>query len=377
MDFSFTEEQEMLKKSARDYLAAKCPKSYVKRMETDGKGYTPEMWQEMAGLGWQGLVIPEKYGGSGMKMLDLAVLSEEFGRACLPGPFFSTVVLSAVSIMEAGTDSQKEKYLPGIASGKTLATLALNEKDARYEARAIAMKATAGKDGYILTGTKMFVPDANVADYMLVVARTADTVNPERGITIFIVDAKSPGITCTPLDTMAHDKLCEVDFRRVRIPKESVLGGVGRGWEIVRKALERATALKCCDTVGVLQRVLEMTLDYAKERKQFDKPIGSFQVIQHYLAEIATDVDGARFSAYQAAWRLSEGRPCLREIAIAKTFAADAFERTITKSHQIFGAIGVSIDHDLHFYTTRGKAAMLTYGDSDYWREFVAQSMAL
>jgi alkylation response protein AidB-like acyl-CoA dehydrogenase len=239
------------------------------------------------------------------------------------------------------------------------------------------MKATAGKDGYILTGTKMFVPDANVADYMLVVARTADTVNPERGITIFIVDAKSPGITCIPLDTMAHDKLCEVNFRRVKVPKESVLGGVGRGWEIVRRTLERATALKCCDTVGVLQRVLEMTLDYAKERKQFDKPIGSFQVIQHYLAEIATDVDSTRFSAYQAAWRLSEGMPCLREVAIAKTFTADAFERTITKSHQIFGAIGVSIDHDLHFYTTRGKAAMLSYGDSDYWREFVAQSMAL
>jgi alkylation response protein AidB-like acyl-CoA dehydrogenase len=156
-----------------------------------------------------------------------------------------------------------------------------------------------------------------------------------------------------------------------------VLGEVGRGWEIVRKVIERAAALKCCDTVGVLQRVLGMTLDYSKERKQFDKPIGSFQVIQHYLAEIATDVDGARFSAYQAAWRLSEGKPCVREIAIAKTFAADAFERIITKSHQIFGAIGVSIDHDLHFYTTRGKAAMLSYGDSDYWREFVAQSMGI
>ena len=377
MDFSFTEEQEMLKKSARDYLAAKCPKSYVKQMETDEKGYTPELWQEMAGLGWQGLVIPEKYGGSGMKLLDLAVLGEEFGRACLPGPFFPTVVLAAMSILEAGTDAQKEKYLPGIAGGKMVMTLALNEKDARYYAQAIALKATGDREGYILTGTKLFVPDAAVADYILVVARTGQTVNPARGVTVFIVDGKSPGITTTALKTMAHDRLYEVNFRRVRVSKDNVLGEVGRGWEIVRKVIERAAALKCCDTVGVLQRVLGMTLDYSKERKQFDKPIGSFQVIQHYLAEIATDVDGARFSAYQAAWRLSEGKPCVREIAIAKTFAADAFERIITKSHQIFGAIGVSIDHDLHFYTTRGKAAMLSYGDSDYWREFVAQSMGI
>jgi len=380
MDFSFTELQEMLKKSAREFLTAKCPKTYVKQMETDEKGYKPELWQEMAGLGWQGLIIPEKYGGNGTgraQLLDLAVLIEEMGRAAVPGPFFSSVVLAAGTLLDGGSEAQKEKYLPGIASGKSVATLAMTEKDARYEAQAVVLKATAGKDGYVLTGTKMFVPDAGSADWMLVVARTGDTVNPERGITVFIVDAKSSGISYAPLAGMARDKLFEVAFHRVKVPRENVVGEVGKGWEIARRTAERAAAMKCCDMVGVLQRVLEMTLDYAKERKQFEKPIGSFQVIQHYLAEIATDVDGARFSAYQAAWRLAEGKPCLREVAIAKTFAADAFERTITKSHQIFGAIGVTIDHDLHFYTTRGKAAMLSYGDSDFWREAVAQAMGL
>ncbi|MDP2919129.1 MAG: acyl-CoA dehydrogenase family protein, partial [Dehalococcoidia bacterium] len=375
MDFTFTEEQEMLKKSVRDFLTAKCPKSYVKQMEADEKGYTLDLWGEMAGLGWQGLVLPEKYGGSALQFLDLAVLCEEMGRACLPGPFFSTVVLGALTILESGTDAQKDRYLPGIASGKTIVTLALNEKDARYNARAISLRATVNKDGYLLNGTKLFVPDAQVADYLLVVARTRQTVNPERGITVFIVDAKSPGITVAPLKTIAHDKLCEVTFERVKVTGENIVGGLGRGWGIARRAIERAAAARCCDTAGVLQRVLEMTLDYAKERKQFEKPIGSFQVIQHYLAEVATDVDGARFSAYQAAWRLSEGKPAVREIAIAKTFAADAFERIITKSHQIFGAIGVTVDHDLHFYTTRGKAAMLSWGDGDYWREYVAQAM--
>lgn len=377
MNYDLSEEQEMLKKSARDFLAVKCPKSYVKQMETDEKGYSPALWQEMAGLGWQGLVLPEKHGGSGMKFLDLAVLSEEMGRACLPGPFFPTVTLGALTIMDAGTGAQQDKYLPGIASGKSIVTLALNERDARYDASAVTLKATGGKGGYTLNGVKLFVPDAAAADYIIVAARTANTVNAERGITLFIVDAKSAGTTTTLLKTMARDKLYEVGFKRVAVPAENVLGEVGKGWPIILRTIERAAAAQCCDTVGVLQRVLEMTLDYVKERKQFDKPIGTFQVVQHFMAEIATDVDALRFAAYQAAWRLSEGKPCTREIAIAKTFAGDAFERIITKSHQLHGAIGVTIDHDLHFYTVRGKAAQLSYGDADFWRERVAQGMGL
>jgi len=377
MDLSFTNDQLMVRNMAREFATKELE---PKAAEIDEKGEFPhDSIKKMAELGMLSMTIPEKYGGAAFDFMSLAIAIEEISRACA-----STGVIVAVHnslacwpIVNWGTDAQKEKYLPGIASGKSVATLAMTEKDARYEAQAVVLKATAGKDGYVLTGTKMFVPDAGSADWMLVVARTGDTVNPERGITVFIVDAKSSGISYAPLAGMARDKLFEVAFHRVKVPRENVVGEVGKGWEIARRTAERAAAMKCCDMVGVLQRVLEMTLDYAKERKQFEKPIGSFQVIQHYLAEIATDVDGARFSAYQAAWRLAEGKPCLREVAIAKTFAADAFERTITKSHQIFGAIGVTIDHDLHFYTTRGKAAMLSYGDSDFWREAVAQAMGL
>jgi 3-oxocholest-4-en-26-oyl-CoA dehydrogenase beta subunit len=377
MDFTFNEEQEMLKTSARDFLATKCPKTYVKEMQTDAKGYSPELWKEMTELGWQGLVLPEKYGGSDMKFLDLAVLIDEMGRACLPGPFFSTVILGAMTVKEYGTDAQQQKYLPGIASGKTIMTLALNETDGRYNARSIKLKAHNTKDGYVLNGTKLFVSDANVADVMLVVARTADDANPEHGITVFIVDAKNSGITSTLLETIAHDKLCEVNFNNVHVPAENVLGKVGDGWQIARKVIERAAVAKCCDTVGVMQRVLDMTIDYAKDRKQFGKPIGSFQIIQHYLAESLQDVDATRFSAYQAAWRLSEGKSALRETAIAKTWLTDAYDRVLTKAHQIHGAIGVTIDHDLHYYTIRGKAAELSYGDADYWREVVAQLAGL
>jgi alkylation response protein AidB-like acyl-CoA dehydrogenase len=377
MDFTLSEEQEMVRKSARDFLADKCPKTYVKQMEMDEKGYSPALWKEMAELGWQGLALPEKYGGSGMGFLDLAILQEEMGRATLPSPFFATVILGAMPILEFGGDKQKSGYLPGIAAGKTIVTMALNEADGSYEAGSIAVKAVADKNDYIINGTKLFVPDANVADYILCVARTSDENDKKKGITIFIVPAKDSGIKCTLLKTITGDKLCEVTFNNVKVSKDNILGGIGKGWPIVEKVIERAAVIKCCDTVGVLQKALEMTLDYAKERKQFDKTIGTFQVIQHYLADMVTYVDGARFVTYQAAWRMSKGLPSIRETAIAKAWSAEAYEWVITKSHQIFGAIGVTIDHDLHFYTTRGKTAQLSYGDADFWRETVAKSMGL
>ena len=377
MDFSLSEEQEMLRKSARDFLADKCPKTYVKQMETDEKGYSPALWKEMAELGWQGLALPEKYGGSGMEFLDLAILQEEMGRACLPGPFFSTVILGAMTILDAGNDAQKSAYLPGIAAGKTIVTLALNETDGLYEADSINVKAVADKDSFIINGEKYFVPDANVADYILCVARTSDEKDKKNGITIFIVPAKDSGVKHTLLKTITGEKMCEVTFTNVKVSRDNVLGGVGKGWPIVEKVIERAAISKCCDTVGVLQKVLEMTLDYAKERKQFDRPIGAFQVIQHYMADMMTYVDGTRFVSYQAAWRMNKGLPAIRETAIAKAWSAESYEWCITKSHQIFGAIGVTIDHDLHFYTTRGKTSQLSYGNADFWREPVAKSLGM
>ncbi len=377
MDFALSEEQEMLKKMARDFLIDKCPKTVVKELEADEKGYSPQLWQEMAELGWMGLVFPDKYGGGDMSFLDLSVLLEEMGRACLPGPFFSTVVLGGLPILEAGSEEQKEEYLPKIASGEAIFTLALTEPSARYDAASITAKATADNNAYVINGTKLFVPDAHIADYILCVARTGEQAKAEDGITIFIVDAKSPGISYALLKTIANDKLCEVVFDGVRVPKENILGQLDRGWSEVRKIIEWAAVAKCCETVGALQQVLEMTVDYAKERKQFDRPIGSFQVIQHYCANMATDVDGSRFSTYQAAWMLSEGLPCSKEVAIAKAWVGEASGRVIALAHQIHGAIGVTMDHDLQFYTRRTKAADVTFGDSDFYREIVAQEIGL
>ncbi len=377
MDLALSEEQEMLRSMARDFLTDKCPKTLVREMEADEKGYSPRLWQEMAGLGWMGLVLSEEHGGSGMSLLDLAILIEEMGRACLPGPFFSTVILSALPIMDIGSVEQKEKYLPEIASGKAVFTLALTEPSARFDAASITVKATTDKDDYIIDGTKLFVPDAHVADYILCVARTSEQKNHEDGITIFLVDAKSPGLSSTVLKSIAGDKLCEVVFNQVRVPREGILGELDRGWGEVKKIIERAAVIKCCETVGGIQQVLEMTIDYAKERKQFNRPIGSFQVIQHYCANMATDVDGIRFSTYHAAWKLSEGIPCRKEVATAKAWAGDACRRVLALAHQIHGAIGITMDHDLQLYTRRLKAVETTFGDADFHREIVAQEMGL
>ncbi|MBL7125244.1 MAG: acyl-CoA/acyl-ACP dehydrogenase [Dehalococcoidales bacterium] len=377
MDLVLSEEQEMLKKMAHDFLTDKFPKTVVKEIEESEPGYSPESWREMAELGWMGLVFPEKYAGADMSFLDLAVLLEEMGRACLPGPYFSTVILGGLTILDAGSEEQKQEYLPKIASGEAIFTLALTESSARYDAAAIETKAAADNNAFILNGTKLFVPDAHIADYMLVIARTDEKSKGEYGTTIFIVDAKSPGISYTVLKTIANDKLCEVVFDQVSVPKENILGQLNQGWNEVQKIIQRAAVAKCCEMVGCIQQALDMTVDYAKERKQYDRPIGSFQVIQHYCVDMATDVDGTRLSTYQAAWMLSEGLPCTKEVAIAKAWAGEACQRVMALAHQIHGAIGVTIDHDLQYYTRRAKAAEVTFGDANFYREVVAQEMGL
>jgi len=371
---ALTEEQEMVKKAARDFLTDKCPKTSVKQIQESGAGYSPELWQEMAALGWMGLAFPEKYDGGDMTFLDLAVLLEEMGRACLPGPFFSTVVLGGLSILDLGTEEQKREYLPKIGRGEKIFTLALTEPGYHnYDASSIAVEAVHKNGNYIINGTKLFVPDAHVADYLLCVARTT----PENGMTIFVVDAKNPKIEYTVLKTIADDKLCEVVFDQVSVPEANVLGEPNQPWNTVQRIIERAAVGKCCEMVGNIQRVLEMTVDYANERKQFGRPIGSFQIIQHYCADMATDVDGARFSTYQAAWMLSEQLPCTKEVATAKAWTSKASQRIIALAHQIHGAIGVTIEHDLHFYTRTAKAAELAFGDADHYREIVATEMGL
>lgn len=375
MDLSLSEEQEMLKKMARDFLTKECPKTLVKEMAKDEKGYTPELWRKMGELGWMGLVLPEKYGGGGASFLDLCILLEEMGRACLPGPFFSSAVVATYAILEAASEEQKKDLLSRMANGSIIATLALTEPSARWTADGVELKATLDKDGYVLEGTKLFVLDANVADYFIVAARTKKGAKPEDGVSLFLVGAKSPGISVTLLKTIAGDKQCEVAFNRVKVPASGLLGKKDEGWKYIEKVLEKATVAKCSEMVGGAQQVLEMTVQYAKDRVQFGRPIGSFQAIQHHCANMVTDVDGSRFITYQAAWMLSEALPATKEVAMAKAWVSEAFRRVTALGHQIHGGVGFIEDHDMPLYYKRAKAWELAFGDADFHREVVAKAL--
>ena len=377
MDFSFTEEQEMLRTSAKDFLAKECPKTKVRELEKSEQGYDPEMWRKMAELGWTGLVFPEEYGGTGGEIIDLVILAEEMGRNILPGPFFSTVVLCSLPILEYGTEEQKEKFLKKVADGEMLLALALTESLGIPKASAVELCAIPSGEDYILEGTKLFVGDANVADYLLVAARTGKGQNPEEEITLFLVDAKAPGIKVEVIPTIAGDKQCEVTFDKVNVSKKDILGEVDHGWNAVEFLLHRAALVKCAETLGASEAVLDMAVTYAKERFQFDKPIGSFQAIQHKLADMMMDVEGLRYLVHEAAWRMSEGIPSDLEISITKAKANQVYQRISLDGIQIHGTIGVTDDHDIGLYFRRVKAAEFALGDSEFHREKIAQEIGL
>jgi alkylation response protein AidB-like acyl-CoA dehydrogenase len=332
------------------------------------------MWQKIAGQGWLGLIFPEKYGGVELSFLDLSVLLEEMGRALLPGPFFSTVMLGGMTILDAGSETQKQELLPQIAEGQLIVTLALTEPSARWDAGGVQARATRSGDNWVINGTKLFVPNAHVSDTLILAARTGDG---ERDITLFLVPRNANGLSQTLLKTIAADRQSEVVFDNVTVPASAVLGEVNKGWDTIEKVLQWGAIGKCAEMVGGAQQVLDMTVEYAKQRTQFGRPIGSFQAIQHHCANMATDVEGSRYITYQAAWHLSEGLPAEREVAMAKAWVSDAYRRVCALGHQSHGAIGFTKEHNMQLYSRRAKAAELAFGDADYHLETVAKAIGL
>jgi alkylation response protein AidB-like acyl-CoA dehydrogenase len=367
----------MLKKTARELLDKECPRSYVREMEADEKGYSPQLWKKIAGLGWLGLPFPEEYGGSDGSFLDLAVLLEEMGRACLPGPFFSTVVLSGLLLLDGANREQKAELLPKIASGDLIVTLALTEPSNTYEASGVGLKASPEDHGFVLKGTKLFVSDAHIADYIICVARTKDTATKGNGITLFLVDSGSAGLSTTLLNTIGGDKQSEVTFDKVEVSRDSIIGELDKGWPVIERTIERAAVGKCAEMVGGGQQVIEMVVSHAKERQQFGHPIGSFQAIQFHCASMLTDIDISRYLTCEAAWKLAEGLPHSMEVAYAKAGVGDAYHRVVALGHQVIGGVGYKEDHDMHLYFNRAKAAELLFGRADFYREKIAQELGL
>ncbi len=376
MDLGLTEEQQMLQQSAREFLERECPEKLVREMEEDEKGYSPELWKKMAELGWQGLNIPEQYGGVGLGYLDLIVLLEEFGRALVPGPFIPTTVLGAYAILEGGNEDQKKTYLPKIASGEAIFTLAFTEPSARFDAEGIQVPAKREGDQYVINGTKLFVADAHVADYLVVPVRSGGS--GEDGLSALIVDAHSPGISYTVLKTIASDKQCEVVFKDVKVPAANLLGQEGKAWPLLANLLRKAAIAEAAYLVGLATEDFEISVNYAKERVQFGRPIGSFQAIQHKAADMVTDVDGARFIMYRAAWALAENEPDADlYVHMAKAWCSDASRRVVAHGQQIHGGIGFTKDYKIQLFFRRQKKAELMWGDGDFHREELATHLGL
>lgn len=374
MDLGLNETQQMLRTSAREFLETECPTSYVRDMERDERGYTPQLWDKLAGLGWLGLVVPEEYGGTGLGFVELAVVLEEMGRVLMPGPYFSTVVMAGMTAADAGSEEQKREYLSGIASGRLIMTLALTEPSGRWDAEGVQTTALKSGDGYVLNGTKLYVPNANVSDYVIVAARTGQG---ESDISLFVISSSTDGLMATPLDTLASDKQSELMLNDVYVPGSALLGEFNGGWKTLERTLAWGAVAKCAEMLGGAQQTLDMTVAYAKQRIQFGRAIGSFQAIQHHVADMAADVEGCRYTTYQAAWMLAEGLPAEREVAMAKAWVSDAYHRVCMLAHQCYGAVGFTKEHDLQLYSRRSKAAELMFGDSEFHMEAVASAVGL
>lgn len=368
----------MLRRSTREFLAKECSSKYVRQEMEDktGNGFDPKLWRKMADLGWTALGIPEQYGGVGT-FLDLVVVLEEAGRALLPGPFFSTMALAVPALIEAGTEAQKSKVLKVIAEGGSRATLAFTERSGRWDADSITVSAKKKGDSWTLDGVKLFVPDASVADYLVVPARTRG--EGEDGITLFLVESKTKGMAITPLKTLDMTRRWdEVRFEGVELGSDAVMGAPDKAWPHLKRALEWATAALCAEMMGGAQKVLEASTEYAKTRHQFGKPIGIYQAVSHKLADMLVLSESGRSATYYAAWTVDADAPD-RSLAssMAKAYVSDAYRKVAGDGIQVHGGIGFTWEHDMHLYFKRAKSSEVTLGDATYHRELVAQALDL
>ena len=379
MDFGFNQEQELLRATARKFFESECPSEFVRARMAEPAGVTDEFWAKLAEQGWLGLIYPEEYGGAGLGFVDLTVLMEEMGRAVMPGPFFSTVLQGGLAILEAGSPAQKTEWLGKISAGEAKATLAFTEPSARWDAGAVSVAAREVGGRFTLSGTKLFVPDAHLADVLVVVARTREGKRAEEGLSLFLVPRTAPGVDVKLLPTMDQTrKLCEVTFADVAVGADAVLGPKDGAWAPLSRVLDRATVALCAEMCGGAQRVLDMTNEYAKIRVAFGKPIGSYQGVKHKAADMLVEVENAKSLTYYAAWAVDENVPeAPLAASMAKAYVSDAFRKAAGAGIQLHGGIGFTWEHDLHLYFKRAKSSEFTFGDGTWHRERVAQLINL
>jgi alkylation response protein AidB-like acyl-CoA dehydrogenase len=378
MNFGFNEEQELLRNTARKFFENECPSETVRRLMETPEGINAELWKKLAEQGWLGLIYPEQYDGMALGLVDLVVLMEEMGRAVAPGPYFSTVLLGGLAILEAGGEGQKKEWLPKIAAGDKRVALAWMEPSAQLGPAGVTLTAVEKGGKYALSGTKLFVHDAHTADALVVAARTRPGAGAD-GVSLFLLPKGTKGLEVTLLPTMDQTrKLCEVACSDVTVGGDALLGAAGSGWAPLARVLDRATVALCAEMCGGAQKVLDMTVEYAKIRQAFGRPIGSYQGVKHRAADMLVDVENSKSITYYAAWALDEGSPeAPLAVSMAKAYVSDAFRRVSAAGIQLHGGIGFTWEHDLHLYFKRAKGSEFTFGDATHHRERVAQLVNL
>jgi alkylation response protein AidB-like acyl-CoA dehydrogenase len=373
LDFGFSDEQEMLRDAAKRFLTDNCSTKYVRQMMADETAHDPSFWQKLVGQGWPGLLIPEQYGGANGTFLDMTVIVEEMGKALIPGPFFAAALLGVPAFLAGASDALKTEFLPKIAEGKFIPTVAIAEASGRFDAGGIELTVVKKGSGYTLTGEKFFVPDAHVADAIIVAARTSGS--GENAITLLCVPAKEKGVTVTQLKTVDMTRrMCHVKFDNVQA--DTIIGAESAGWPVLRRVLDVATAALSTEIVGTAQKALDIAVEYAKTRVQFGKPIGSFQAIKHKCVDMMVAVENARSLTYYAAWTVDEGvTEAATAVPMAKAYASDMGKNVTSEAIQVHGGIGFTWEHDMHLYHRRALAGEANLGNAPIHRETVAKSL--
>ena len=368
MDFRPSAAQQILVATARQFLTARCPIELVQRLTLDDRGFDPALWRGMAELGWPGLLVPSELGGSGGSLVDVVLLVEEMGRACLPSPFVASAVAATTALLAGGHPALQKRVLPAMADGDRIATLAVVEERGSFDPEAIALSCEVpGR----LTGEKLFVRDAHLADDLIVAVRGGGD------LTLLLVPADRPGVTRVPLDTGGVERPFSVTFDRVEVGAEDLIAEPGRGRQALTAALSAGALARTAEMVGGAQHVLDLVVAHAKTRVQGGRPIGGHQAIQHACADLVRDVDASRGLLYAAAWNAAEGDARSATASAAKAYAGEACLRVARRAHQIFGAISYCEEHPLHLFHKRMLAASLDFGDADLHLELVAGSIGL
>ncbi len=372
LDLNFSAEQEMLRETVRGVCATTSPLSVVRELEDDPIGYSPELWKQLAHLDLIGLQLPEQYGGSDMGTLESAVVYEEFGRSLAPSPHFVSSILSGGVLARAGTEAQKQEWLPRIVGGEAILTPAWLEPENGFGPKGVQVRAVPDGDGFVISGTKRHVAFARAANALMVLARSADGPGD---VDLFLVDPSADGVTLTQQMTIASDTQYRVDLDQVRVTPADRIGDAGTGWSTWDRVMHDGIILAAAQAVGGAQYALEITVQYAKDRHQFDKPLGAFQALAHYLADASTAVDGAETLVHEAAWARAAGHSVAKLAPMAKLFACQTFRDLTATAQQIFGGIGFTVEFDIQLYFRRAKQLQISWWDSRYLEELVAAAV--